>query len=67
VFYRSISPPALGKISSAGRILPIDGAVADRWGLVAAEAKGSSLSAVDGLLAVTALQAQPYHCFPQSR
>jgi toxin FitB len=42
----------------AGRILPIDGAVADRWGLLAAEAKrkGSSLSAIDGLLAATALQ-----------
>jgi predicted nucleic acid-binding protein len=42
----------------AGRILPIDGAVADGWGLVADEAKpkGSSLSAIDGLLAATALQ-----------
>ncbi len=43
----------------AGRILSIDGAVADRWGLLAADAKrkGSSLSAVDGLLAATALRA----------
>lgn len=42
----------------AGKILAIDGAVADRWGLLAAEAKrkGSSLSAVDGLLAATALE-----------
>jgi toxin FitB len=41
----------------SGRILPIDGAVADRWGLLAAEAKrkGSFLSAIDGLLAATAL------------
>jgi predicted nucleic acid-binding protein len=42
----------------AGKILAIDSAVADRWGLLAAEAKrkGSSLSAVDGLLVATALQ-----------
>jgi len=42
----------------SGRILPIDAAVADRWGLLAAEAKrkGSFLSAIDGLLAATALQ-----------
>ncbi len=42
----------------AGRILPIDGAVADRWGLLAAEARrrGSFLSAIDGLLAATAIQ-----------
>jgi toxin FitB len=42
----------------AGRILSIDGAVADRWGLLAADAKrkGSSLSAIDGLLAATALE-----------
>jgi predicted nucleic acid-binding protein len=42
----------------AGRILPIDAAVADRWGLLAAEAKreGRTLSAVDGLLAATAWQ-----------
>ena len=41
----------------SGRILPIDAAVADRWGLLAAEAKrkGSFLSAIDGLLAATAL------------
>lgn len=42
----------------AGRILFIDGAIADRWGLLAAEAKrrGRALSAIDGLLAATALQ-----------
>src|SRR5437588_4471245 len=42
----------------SGRILAIDAAVADRWGLLAAEAKrkGKSISAIDGLLAATALQ-----------
>ena len=42
----------------SGRILPVDAAVADRWGLLAAEAKrkGKPLSAIDGLLAATALQ-----------
>jgi predicted nucleic acid-binding protein len=41
----------------AGRILPIDAAIADRWGALAAEvkAKGAALSAIDGLLAATAL------------
>jgi predicted nucleic acid-binding protein len=41
----------------SGRILTIDGAIADRWGLLAADAKrkGKALSAVDGLLAATAL------------
>jgi toxin FitB len=41
----------------AGRILPVDAAIADRWGFLAAAAKrkGSSLSAIDGLLAATAL------------
>jgi toxin FitB len=41
----------------SGRILSIGIAVADRWGLLAAEAKrkGRALSAVDGLLAATAL------------
>jgi predicted nucleic acid-binding protein len=39
-----------------GRILPIDEAVADRWGLLAAQAKrrGLSLPVIDGLLAATA-------------
>jgi predicted nucleic acid-binding protein len=41
----------------AGRILSIDREIADRWGIIAAAAKraGRSLSAVDGLLAATAL------------
>ena len=41
----------------AGRILPIDTAIADRWGVIAAEAKrkGKALSVIDGLLAATAL------------
>ena len=41
----------------AGRILPIDTEIADRWGVLAAAAKrgGRPLSAVDGLLAATAL------------
>jgi len=41
----------------AGRILPIDVSVADRWGLLVASAKreGRTLSAIDGLLAATAL------------
>jgi predicted nucleic acid-binding protein len=40
-----------------GRIMPIDVAIADRWGLIAAEAKrkGKALSVIDGLLAATAL------------
>jgi toxin FitB len=42
----------------AGRILALDIAVVDRWGTLAAEAKqsGRALSAIDGLLAATALQ-----------
>jgi toxin FitB len=41
----------------AGRIVPIDAAIADRWGLIAAEAKrtGKAVSVIDGLLAATAL------------
>ena len=41
----------------SGRILSIDKAVADRWGVLAAGAKRAarSLSAIDGLLAATAL------------
>ena len=41
----------------AGRILSIDATVADRWGLLAAVAKikGIHLSAIDGLLAATAI------------
>jgi predicted nucleic acid-binding protein len=45
------------QVRFSGRILPIDAAVADRWGLLAAEAKrrGIPLSAIDGLLAATAI------------
>lgn len=41
----------------SGRILPIDVAVADRWGVLAANAKasGKALSTIDGLLAATAI------------
>ncbi len=41
----------------SGRILPIDAAVADRWGVLAADAKrkGTVLSTIDALLAATAL------------
>jgi len=41
----------------SGRILSVDSSIADRWGLLAAEAKlkGKPLSAIDGLLAATAL------------
>jgi toxin FitB len=41
----------------SGRILPIDVAVADRWGSLAAHAKasGKPLSTIDGLLAATAI------------
>lgn len=40
-----------------GRTLAIDPTIADRWGLLAAEAKrsGKGLSVIDGLLAATAL------------
>jgi len=42
----------------AGRVLPIDFPVADRWGVIAATAKkeGKALSTIDGLLAATALE-----------
>ena len=45
------------QIRFSGRILGIDGAVADRWGWLTAEAKrrGRPLAAIDGLLAATAL------------
>ncbi|HEV8038961.1 MAG TPA: type II toxin-antitoxin system VapC family toxin [Bryobacteraceae bacterium] len=41
----------------SGRIVPIDTAIADRWGLLTADAKrnGKPLSIIDGLLAATAL------------
>jgi toxin FitB len=40
-----------------GRIVPVDSAIADRWGLLASEAKrkGAALPIIDGLLAATAL------------
>jgi predicted nucleic acid-binding protein len=39
------------------RIVPVDAAIADRWALLASEArrKGKTLSVIDGLLAATAL------------
>jgi len=42
----------------AQRILLIDSAVADRWGVLSAEAKraGKSIHAIDGLLAATPMQ-----------
>ena len=42
----------------ARRILAVDGAVADRWGwiMAQAQARGMTLPVVDGLLAATALQ-----------
>ena len=45
------------RVRFSGRILPVDAAVADRWGLLAAQArrKGVTLPIVDGLLAATAL------------
>jgi predicted nucleic acid-binding protein len=41
----------------AGRIVPINAAIADRWGLIAAGAKrkGKALPVINGLLAATAL------------
>jgi predicted nucleic acid-binding protein len=41
----------------AGRVLPVDSQIADRWGVLAADAKrrGKALSAVDGLLAASAV------------
>jgi len=45
------------QVRFAGRIVPIDSAIADRWGLIAAEARrrGITLPVIDGLLAATAL------------
>jgi toxin FitB len=45
------------QVRFSGRILAIDHSVANRWGWLTADAqrKGSSLSAIDGLLAATAL------------
>jgi predicted nucleic acid-binding protein len=46
------------QVRFSGRILAIDGPVADRWGWLNAvvQHKGRPLSAIDGLLAATALQ-----------
>jgi len=46
------------RVRFAGRILPIDVSVTDRWGVLAASAKkqGKTLSTIDGMLAATALQ-----------
>jgi len=45
------------RIRFAGRWLPVDEEVAERWGLIAANAanKGLSLPVIDGLIAATAL------------
>jgi predicted nucleic acid-binding protein len=45
------------QVRFSGKILGIDGAIADRWGLLTAQAKrtGRPLAAIDGLLAATAL------------
>lgn len=42
----------------ASRVLPVDAAIADRWGWLAAAAKrhGRALPVIDGLLAATALE-----------
>jgi predicted nucleic acid-binding protein len=44
-------------IRFSDRILPIDSAVADRWGRISAnaKAKGSPMPVIDGLLAATAM------------
>jgi len=46
------------RVRFAQRVLPVDSETADRWGALAATAKraGVALSAIDGLLAATALQ-----------
>src|SRR5215467_7288549 len=46
------------QVRFSGRIVPVDSAIADRWGLLMAESKrkGKILSVIDGLLAATALQ-----------
>jgi len=45
------------RVRFSGKILGIDGAIADRWGLLTAQEKrtGRPLAAIDGLLAATAL------------
>ena len=50
----------------AGRILAIDGAVADRWGWIMAQAqdKGMTLPVVDALIAATRYPSQPHGNHP---
>ena len=45
------------QVRFSGRILPVDDAIADRWGWLAAETgrRGRTLSVIDGLLAATAI------------
>jgi toxin FitB len=45
------------RVRFSGRVLGIDGEIAERWGWLTAEAKqrGRPLAAIDGLLAATAL------------
>lgn len=45
------------RVRFAGRILPIDEPIAERWGVIAAEGKrrGKALAVIDGLIAATAL------------
>lgn len=46
------------QVRFSARILPINAAIADRWGAIAAaaKAKGKALSIIDGLLAATAIE-----------
>jgi predicted nucleic acid-binding protein len=46
------------RVRFSNRILPINGAVADRWGALTAETlrKGTPLPVIDGLLAATAME-----------
>jgi len=41
----------------SGRIVPVDSAIADRWGLLAADSKrnGKALAIIDGLIAASAI------------
>jgi toxin FitB len=45
------------QVRFSGRVLPIDAGIADRWGILTADArkKGVGLATIDGLLAATAL------------
>ena len=45
------------QVRFSGRVLPVSGPIADRWGVLSAEAqlRGRPLSVIDGLLAATAL------------